>query len=482
MMPLRRNRSVRTIYAAVLVSACLSAAAFYTLGIAPLHRQLTTMQERTIADALGNAAWHFENVIDQHRDLARLTASRSKMREDQIAYLRGKLDHDLFVNSTRPKLADALYAGEDLLGAVRLAPDGTPVFAVGEPLDPEAVALCGETEPLEPFPIAPIKTVLGLRVVYCSPILDTDFGHVGNDVLLFGDNALRSFLNVHTTDYAVPALTVVGSGIVGRPCAPTHPRLCGGLETWLDHGSAPPEIKLDWTMTSVPGLRLHMVIDEHAFFAGLDEQLQRLLTALGLAAIGILAITLWALRYSFRQILAYEADLGHLATHDRLTGLCNRHEASHALGRLWASDEPFAVILVDIDHFKAVNDHYGHAAGDAVLKLVASACTRVTRADDVWARYGGEEFLGLLPDTDAATANRIAERLRHAVEQARHRTAAGDLVQVTVSAGVATRSGLAGDRRVEDVVAAADAALYASKHKGRNRISMASARAQLLPA
>ena len=127
---------------------------------------------------------------------------------------------------------------------------------------------------------------------------------------------------------------------------------------------------------------------------------------------------------------------------------------------------PFAVLLVDIDHFKLVNDSHGHAAGDRVLAHVARVLHTHARATDCVARMGGEEFLVLLPDMNAADALRLAQRLRQSVEEQPVQSARHAL-HTTVSIGVAiVRSGDAG---VDPVVGRADAALYRAKAAGRNR-------------
>jgi diguanylate cyclase (GGDEF)-like protein/PAS domain S-box-containing protein len=157
---------------------------------------------------------------------------------------------------------------------------------------------------------------------------------------------------------------------------------------------------------------------------------------------------------------------------DPLTGLHNRRglegraEAIHfrpggaLVTQVW--------IMVDIDHFKRVNDTHGHDAGDEVLKAVADALRSTARVADIVARFGGEEFVLVLPDTSAEMAVRIAERLRLAIE-ALSTEVDGQVIRVTASFGVAQRA--AQESQLE-VLERADAALYASKKEGRNRVTM----------
>jgi diguanylate cyclase (GGDEF)-like protein len=159
-----------------------------------------------------------------------------------------------------------------------------------------------------------------------------------------------------------------------------------------------------------------------------------------------------------------------LAQKDALTGLFNKRRFDELLPaeatRSTQGGTPLSLVLFDIDHFKAVNDSHGHAAGDAVLQRLPEVAAPGLRAFDVFGRLGGEEFLVVLPGTELAGAVVVAERVRAAVEAA---SFAGlpEATRVTVTLGVAQRA------RGEDVsalLARADRALYAGKAAGRNRV------------
>ncbi|MFN7977594.1 MAG: diguanylate cyclase [Vicinamibacterales bacterium] len=179
-----------------------------------------------------------------------------------------------------------------------------------------------------------------------------------------------------------------------------------------------------------------------------------------------------------RELSAAYSQMEALALHDGLTGLLNRRalqDRAHAvLAAARRQRKPFAVALVDIDHFKRINDTYGHLAGDEVLTEVARRMAAGVRGPDDVGRWGGEEFLLLLPDADESAAIAIAERLRTEV-QAPVQTAVG-VVLVTVSIGVAAVAAPElGEARLDVLIREADAALYRAKAAGRNRVDAAAA-------
>ena len=164
------------------------------------------------------------------------------------------------------------------------------------------------------------------------------------------------------------------------------------------------------------------------------------------------------------------------AERDGLTGLYNRRSFDEALrreiDRAKRYNSTIAVMLVDIDHFKGVNDTYGHQAGDAVLQEVGALLQQQVRESDTPARFGGEEFAVLLPEAKLSIAVKLAERLRKHIKAMKFETDEGERFQVTASFGVALL-GLDGDTG-DAVIRAADMALYASKEGGRNRVTAAS--------
>lgn len=201
--------------------------------------------------------------------------------------------------------------------------------------------------------------------------------------------------------------------------------------------------------------------------------------ATGLLALAYLGISFHAygdrsMSY-FKRMRNYNAQLQDLASHDPLTGVMNARayyrvcdQAIHASQRRQTF---FAVLFIDLDHFKSINDQYGHAVGDEVLREVAQTLQSHIRRSDALGRIGGEEFSVFLPDTDLMGAQELAENLRQAVANLRIRTA-GQSLQITASIGVAGGNfGAAHAPSMKQIQQQADQAMYEAKRAGRNRVS-----------
>ena len=167
-----------------------------------------------------------------------------------------------------------------------------------------------------------------------------------------------------------------------------------------------------------------------------------------------------------------EWQLQQMATHDGLTGLFNRRQFNlileDSISLQTRYDRPISLLMIDIDHFKQVNDTYGHPAGDAVLVELAKRVTRQARKIDRVCRYGGEEFAVLLPETDPAGASIFAQRLCEAMAAEQWELDNGTRISMTVSIGIASCPYHAGTS--QELIIAADKALYTAKETGRNRV------------
>jgi diguanylate cyclase (GGDEF)-like protein len=176
-----------------------------------------------------------------------------------------------------------------------------------------------------------------------------------------------------------------------------------------------------------------------------------------------------------RELMSKNKLLEQLSTTDALTGLRNRRYLAEVLSveflRAKRYQTPLAVVMADLDHFKTVNDRFGHATGDSVLEAVGALLKRRLRGSDHGGRYGGEEFLMVLANADADGARVFAERLRQEVESTEIAAESGASVRVTLSLGIAA---LGPEHQTPgDLVAQADEALYRAKQAGRNRVMSA---------
>ena len=174
------------------------------------------------------------------------------------------------------------------------------------------------------------------------------------------------------------------------------------------------------------------------------------------------------------RILRLEERLEEMATHDSLTGLLNRRalysRILSELNRSMREKSSVSLIILDIDHFKLVNDSYGHLTGDRALCLLAETLTQNKRAYDVVGRWGGEEFLALLPKTFLTDAQSVAERFRTSVADAELQLLDGRTVQLSVSIGVT--SSICGTENIETLIRQADEAMYQAKKTGRNKVCL----------
>ena len=198
-----------------------------------------------------------------------------------------------------------------------------------------------------------------------------------------------------------------------------------------------------------------------------------LLVALVVPAIVAPVVSALVVTLAF-DLEAARAALDRLARRDVLTDLFNRryfHERYEVeLRRAWRTTQPLAVLMIDADHFKALNDTHGHQAGDEVLRRMAQVCAAALRPYDLLARYGGEEFVVLLPGLTLEAACTVAERIRGSVAALRCSAPGGGELHTTVSVGVACLDRSLGDADTEGpaLLQRADRAMYRAKQAGRN--------------
>lgn len=200
---------------------------------------------------------------------------------------------------------------------------------------------------------------------------------------------------------------------------------------------------------------------------------------LNLITLSLLAISLAQVTIAFGFILMvarrYAAQLQQLATLDPLTGAFNRQglerQGRRLLERARQAQRPISLLMVDADHFKAINDSRGHPVGDQVLVHLARQLGSRLRVNDLLVRYGGEEFLLLLDGLGRKGALLVAERLRAQIEASPLDEDAAEPLRYTISIGVAVAASDEGEYQLDSLIARADAALYGAKARGRNRVS-----------
>jgi diguanylate cyclase (GGDEF)-like protein len=280
-------------------------------------------------------------------------------------------------------------------------------------------------------------------------------------VTLLAERVATSHLTIYETLHHT---SLEGRGILGAPLRSTAPVTFDRLDHQPDREAMPVHAPLI-------GAALVLPILEHQRVVGLvlvgnpdsespyqSDQLEVLLN-LSVHAASVV-----------RNLRSVE-EVRREAVTDDLTALCNRRACNKRLveevDRAQRYGRPLSVLMVDVDHFKAVNDRYGHPGGDLVLKQVAQRLVRQLRQVDVAARYGGEEFMVILPETPGESAALVADRICRSIAAETVAIPSGEEVSVTVSIGVANFPDDADTR--DGLISAADRALYAAKHTGRNQ-------------
>jgi diguanylate cyclase (GGDEF)-like protein len=240
------------------------------------------------------------------------------------------------------------------------------------------------------------------------------------------------------------------------------------------------ELIILWAPIPIVGIALPPLVNSLGFgffivliavFSRFDADIMVILGMVALLA--LLAQTL--IDDILRKLWSTNRKVAEMAALDPMTGIFNRRLFTDLGTRAFTAanrhQRPISVLTLDIDHFKSVNDTYGHALGDQVIRMVADVFSRSLREADIYGRIGGEEFAAVLPETDSNRASEIAERVRQAVESGRVMLDGGRALKVTISVGVTTATGTGGG--LLDALADADKALYAAKDGGRNQVVIA---------
>lgn len=389
-----------------------------------------------------------------------------------------EISHRLQGSTSREAGAELFIVDRE--GQVILSPEG-----VDPKLAAPYVAPAVATEASAGTPLGTVR-VWGDGQLYLSaaaavvtqlPATQLGWTVVARQPLHLATAAARSARNTALAVAAVGALLAgvlawVLAGRVSRPlgriASAAQALRAGQLDTQIPHLAGTRELaELSETLRGMTAALLQREAELAQANQGLEQRVHKRTAELLLAQ---------------RQLQTANAELEALARRDGLTGLPNRRCADEHLAQEFArhrrSGRPFAVAVIDIDHFKRVNDKHGHSAGDEVLRAVAQSLAAHVRQSDIVARQGGEEFLLLMPETDADGARTVCEKLREAVAVLRVPLTPAEVdgpgprpplaVAVTVSIGVAVCQDNSADAAA--LVAAADRALYAAKQGGRNRV------------
>lgn len=467
--------AIAMIYLVAGLSLLLLTSSFYLFGFKPLSDRLRTEHAFVIEHFLESRLWMVEGVLNKHESLSVQTASRTAIREKQLAYQRGKISLNELVAFSAPKLADAVQANGDIVGIARFDLAGRLLFNVGEQLPDGIAQRCGLAQ-LEKIRMLNLGQIAGTqRLFYCSPIVDPSDGRIGADILIMRGNAIQNVMDAPSGKDARLMIAGLTSGdhINYWPRKYANSPERNVLNKFLSSGITEPGYIVRSKIVPASDWRLYSVVNEDLFYAGIKAQMKVLIGVIVGVAILLFIVTVAALRPIIRTLLR-EQQLLDISNHDGLTGLYNHtymeESLERELTRAVRYKRPLSVLMFDIDHFKQINDKYGHQVGDDVLRDFSQRVKHDARGLDIAARYGGDEFILILTETGKDAAASVAERIRIDVAAMRIETEAGEF-GITTSIGLVSYDAHAGEVSAKRLIKTADEALYASKENGRNRVT-----------
>ncbi|WP_181183691.1 MULTISPECIES: diguanylate cyclase [unclassified Mesorhizobium] len=451
----------------ILPLIVLNIVATAVAGLVVLHTQLLAKERDLLRAALAQAPdfYYVKNTRSQFVAVNRAVATYNGY--DHPVQMTGKTDFDLTdqararilfgVEQRMLKSGEALSDFEEQVtdgqGSIRwFASSKTPLHDV----DGNIIGLVGVTRDITAQKqleqaLLEAKNQLSFAL---SEMSDGLAMFDGEGTLVFCNERYRDFFPL-TGDLRTPgtrlrdileAVTVTGEQ-VGIPK--------GQEKKWIDSVLA----------------TLHVTGEQQIkLFDGRWLMLRTRPTQAGLALVVVSDIT--QIKSTEGELTTLSNQLAELANTDPLLGVGNRRAFDQALAKVADTDREVALLLIDVDSFKAYNDHYGHLAGDECLRRIADCLRQRTRTADFVARYGGEEFAIILPDTTAAGAVRVADNLRAAVREQALVHESSERKLVTISIGVAT-SGPGARRIPTELILRADEALYAAKAAGRDATKLA---------
>ena len=491
----------RHIIITAVVAVVLTGILVATIVATPLINQIHTRAELSAANFADAEAASIQAAFDQHRNLAAQTASRSELARRLGQYHTDEITRAELVSFTRPRLGDAAKELTNLQAILRYDADGSELVRIG-PMAADLPARLPFREPLDilTYPLASGAASPPLLHV-ASPI--SSAGRVvGFDLLLFSLESFRSLFQgpdnsqICLLDSDRTKRITIDQSTGRFVVTEADPCLADQLKVHTSEDGASFRANLeDGTrvmsfLRPLPGYdwEVHVWAETNEIFGTVIRDI--VFSVLVTLALSLLAgLLVWRslrpvlrrmaqqaseLTRSNRELQQAQSQIRRQADHDQLTGLANRAALLNALGhtidRAKENNSRFALMFIDLDHFKPVNDKYGHQAGDELLRVIGKRLSGCVREEDVVGRHGGDEFLVItapLANTDDAGV--IAEKITAVAAQPFR--IEDDAVQVGASVGVAIYPD--NGTTVTELLQASDAAMYQAKASGRGGVSFA---------
>lgn len=466
------RRYVLGIYLLVAFSIVALAASFLGFGIRPLTRQLQVEHDQNLQLFLADHARLIQGVADKHFDLCRAAASRTAIRHALEDYLEGRLSREQLTATSHPRLLDVLRYNGEVQGITRFDRQHRVVAQVGQPIAsehyPQSLPAGNRIEVRGPYPTGDGDQDL----VYYSPIIQEDAGLLGYDLLLMSTAGIQNIVDRPYADYG-NLFAARGTQLLYMPAEASRHVPAEVIYGFLQGQAIDGNYLVESTGIAYTDWTLHLVVDEERSLGAINDSFRFLIYFISATTVVIFVVAAFVLRPIIRALMSH-GKLYEMSYRDGLTGLSNhRHFQSvmdQEVTRANRYGSVLSVLMMDIDHFKQINDTYGHQYGDDVLRKISAVTTATVRTTDTAARYGGEEFAIVLPETKNESARKLAERLRRNVER-NQASPGGEPLPVTISIGLATYVPALGKKDKGAIIHAADRALYRSKHAGRNTVT-----------
>jgi len=490
-----KRHIIITAVAAVVLTGILVA----TIVATPLINQIHSRAELSAANFADAEATSIQAAFDQHRNLAAQTASRSELARKLAQYRDGDITRTELTDFTRPRLEDAAAGLTNLQAILRYDAAGTELIRIG-PMADRLPARIPLREQLDILTYPQDSGVTSPPLLHVASPITSEGQVVGFDLLLFGLDSLRGLFEGPdnsqiclldsertkriTFDQATGKFVMTAAD----PCLADQLQVQTSEEGESFRATLEDGTRVMSFLRPLPGYdwEVHVWAETNEIFGTVIRDI--VFSVLVTLVLSLLAgLLVWrSLRPVLRRMAHQASELAKFneelqlaqrkirrqADYDLLTGLPNRAALLNSLGqaieRARGNNSRFALMFVDLDHFKPVNDRYGHQAGDELLKVIAKRLGGCIREEDIVGRHGGDEFLVItspLANTDDAEV--IAQKIITVAAQPFR--IEDDAVQVGASVGVAIYPD--NGTTVTELLQASDAAMYRAKASGRGGVS-----------